>query len=73
MSTSTIITISLPNFVLVLRTANGLSVEFIECVILAALKPPTDFRRRVLARSHEIETDGEDGSPGYNRLRSALS
>ena len=33
---------------LVLRTANGSSVEFAEIIGLEALKPPTDFCRRVL-------------------------
>jgi hypothetical protein len=33
---------------LVLRTANGSSVGSTECVELEALKPPTDFCRRVL-------------------------
>ena len=33
---------------LVLRTANGSSVESTKCVGLAAFKPQTDFCRRVL-------------------------
>ena len=44
---------------LVLRTANGSSVESAEIIAFAALKPPTDFCRRALGALEFVTSGGE--------------